>query len=213
MQDIGVFYPNMFHIFSECPMKFHRKYAEQISIPVLDKNFSVGKNIHALASYYLKGENINKFENVLTLKEKEYWDYLKNNEYFNYEPIYIEKNIIRKLDKYWIGGRLDALVKSGENIYILDYKTGKIQKDMTFDFQTMTYCLLCEDIMKEFNSLTFIYIDLKNKIDIKIEYNINLKREYEALLIKLCDRIQKFEPKNFSFPNNCNCEYSRICCI
>lgn len=211
MNDLNIVYPNMLQIFSDCSMKFYWKYSKQISYPVLDKNFVVGKNIHALASYYLKGENISKMETALTPREQEFWEYLKTNKYFNLTPIGTEKNILKRLGKYWLGGRLDAIVKSGENVYILDYKTGGVKPDMTYNWQTMIYCLLCEDLLKEYKALSFVYIDLKNKQEVKIDFNADLKQEYEKRLIKVCDEINEFNPKKFQKPASCNCEYDKIC--
>ena len=77
MKDLDIIYPGMLRLYSDCPLKFYWRYKEQLSVPILDKNFSVGKNLHALASYYLKNENIDKFEAVLTEKEREFWLFLK----------------------------------------------------------------------------------------------------------------------------------------
>ena len=79
------FSPNMLKTFELCPKKFYFKYVKKISMPTNDDIFELGKNIHALASYYLKKENLDKMELSLTEKEKPIWEYLKNIEYFSYE--------------------------------------------------------------------------------------------------------------------------------
>ena len=53
-----IFSPNMLKTFQQCPKKFYFRYVEKISMPMDDTIFEFGKNIHALASYYLKKENI-----------------------------------------------------------------------------------------------------------------------------------------------------------
>ena len=57
--------PNMLKTFEECPRKFDFKYLQDIQMPVNDDIFEFGKNIHALASYYLRGEFIDKLEKSL----------------------------------------------------------------------------------------------------------------------------------------------------
>ena len=52
--------PNMLKTYELCPRKFYLRYVKNISMPVNDDIFEFGKNIHALASYYLRGENIDK---------------------------------------------------------------------------------------------------------------------------------------------------------
>ena len=52
--------PNMLKTYELCPRKFFLRYVKNISMPVNDDIFEFGKHIHALASYYLRGENIDK---------------------------------------------------------------------------------------------------------------------------------------------------------
>ena len=110
-------------------------------MPTNDDIFEFGKNIHALASYYLRNENIDKMEKSLSDKELNVWNYLKSTEYFSYDVINTEYNLSVKIGEYFYGGRLDALVKNGDKYYILDYKTGAIPKNPKYDFQTMIYIL------------------------------------------------------------------------
>ena len=58
------FSPNMLKTYELCPKKFYLKYVKNISMPVNDDIFEFGKNIHALASYYLRGEYIDKMEKI-----------------------------------------------------------------------------------------------------------------------------------------------------
>ena len=64
------FSPNMLKTYLLCPKKFYFKYVKNISMPVNDEIFELGKNIHAIASYYLKKQNIDKMEKSLSDREK-----------------------------------------------------------------------------------------------------------------------------------------------
>ena len=143
-----IFSPNMLKTFEICPKKYCFKYIKNLSMPVNDEIFVSGKNIHALASYYLKGENVDKMEQSLTSKEAELWNYLKNTEYFKFECINTEYNLSVKVGNNYFGGRLDALVKKGDNYYILDYKTGSAPKNAETDFQTIIYLLAVREFFK-----------------------------------------------------------------
>ena len=211
VDDIGIHSPNLLKLFQDCPIKFYYRYIEQIPSVLPDKNFETGKNIHALASYYLKGSDVSDLERVLNQNEKEMWEYLKNNNYFKFETVGIEKNISVKLDEFWIGGRIDSIVKNGEDYYILDYKTGSISDDMTYDIQTMVYLLLCDEMFKSKNSLSFVYLDLKKKREVKTILTEDLRKEYELKLLDLCNRIKHFNLKKCAPKENCTCEYSKIC--
>ena len=205
---IQSFSPNMLKTFQLCPKKFYFRYVKNISMPVNDEVFELGKNIHALASYYLRKENIDKMEASLTEREKVLWLYLKSINYFSYEVVGTEYNLTVKIGENFYGGRLDALVKKDEKYYILDYKTGSAPKNAKFDFQTMIYLLAVRAFYKT-NNVVFVYLDLKNKKEVAIELTDELVKEYEAKLDEIVSRIHKEE-----FVLNkkiCPCEYDIIC--
>ena len=204
---IQQFSPNMLKTFKLCPKKFEFKYIKGINMPVNDEIFETGKNIHALASYYLRGENIDKMELSLNSYEKELWEYLKGLNYLGYECVNTEYNLAVKIGEHFFGGRLDALVKNNNRYYILDYKTGSAPKNAAYDFQTMIY-LLCVQGFYKTNNVTFVYLDLKNKSEVSIELTENLAKEYQNKLIEIANNIDKEE---FT-PSNCsNCEFDIIC--
>lgn len=202
------FSPNMLKTFELCPKKFYFRYVKNISMPVNDEIFEFGKNIHALASYYLRKENIDRMETSLTPKEKDIWEYLKGIKYFKYETVATEYNLSAKLGQYFFGGRLDALLKDGNKYYILDYKTGAIPKNAKYDFQTITYLLA---VQKFFNTdnVTFVYLDLKNRKESVIELTPALEKEYKERLGQITEKIEHEDYiKN---KNVCPCEYKIIC--
>jgi len=202
--------PNMLKTFQTCQKKYYLKYVKNITIPQKLSHFEKGKKIHALANYYLRGDDITKFEQTLNNEEKTIWNLLKNNEYFQKTYVNSEYNISCKVGNYWLTGRLDAIVKDEKNYYILDYKTGAIPKNPEYDFQTIVY-LLAFNKMGFNNNLYFVYIDLKNNKNHIIEYKN--EKEYEDKIIKICNDIEKYEPKeNFEQLKICDlCEYKKIC--
>lgn len=212
--------PNMLKTFQDCPRKFDFRYLQNIQMPVNDDIFEFGKNIHALASYYLRKENIDKMEKSLSPKELEVWSYLKASNYFSYEVVNTEYNLAVKIGKHFFGGRLDALVKNGEEYYILDYKTGVAPKNPKYDYQTMIYLLCVSDFFKT-DKIKFVYLDLKSRTEICISYTEELGKEYITRLSDISNRIDKYEvaPKKEECANSDNttrninnkCEYSAIC--
>lgn len=202
------FSPNMLKTFELCPMKFYFRYVKNISMPTNDEIFELGKNIHALASYYLRKENIHKMELSLNDREKTIWEYLKGIVYFGYETVNTEYNLSVKISDIFFGGRLDALVKNGEKYYILDYKTGSAPKNAKYDYQTMIYLLAVSEFFKT-NDVTFVYLDLKNKTEVPIELTSDLAIEYKHKLIEIAKKIKEEEFTKKS--NCCSCEYSIIC--
>ena len=205
--------PAMLKVFEECQQKYKYIYIDKISLPQNKRFFEKGKNLHAMANYYIKGFDISKLENALTSGEKEIWEYLKSVKYFKYNLLKSEYQISSKLGENWIGGRLDALVKNNENYYILDYKTGSIPENPEYDFQTIVYLLCADKLIKNYESLNFVYLDLKNKDEKIISFNEDLKQKYIEKTKKVLfdiNLVKNFNPtllKN----NKCNCDYCCIC--
>ncbi len=207
------FSPNMLKTFEACPVKYSLKFNEKITVPQNPALFEKGKKIHALANYYHRGTDITKLETALTGEEKIVWERLKNNEYFSKKCLHSEYPITARLGDIWIFGRLDAIVQDGKDYFILDYKTGAIPQNPEKDYQTMIYLLCADKIIKEKNSLSFVYIDLKNNENKVIEFNEQIKASYETLLHGKCSQIlatKEFE--GLENRNNCKfCEYAKIC--
>ena len=102
------FSPNMLKTYEQCPKKYYFRYVKNISMPVNDEVFELGKNIHAMASYYLRKEYIDKMELALNEREKAIWEYLKGVKCFSYSCVNTEYNLSVKIGDYFFGGRLDA---------------------------------------------------------------------------------------------------------
>ena len=205
------FSPNMIKTYLLCPKKYYFQYIENINMPKSALPFEKGKKIHALANYYLQKIKIDRIETALTANEREVWELLKQNPFYNMDYVKSEFALSIKISNFWLGGRLDALVHSENNYFILDYKTGSIPKNPQYDPQTMVYLLCADRYLKNFNSLSFVYIDLKNKQNHVIEFNEELKTKYEQELYKICNQIISdtiFKCNN----NSCKfCEFNKIC--
>ena len=205
---IQQFSPNMLKTFQECPKKFHLKYVKNVTMPVNDEIFETGKNIHALASYYLKKQDIGKLEQALNNDEKTMWEYLKKTVYTSFGTINTEYNLTFKLENYFFSGRLDALVKDENKFYILDYKTGSAPKEAKYDFQTIIYLLAVKKYFKT-NNIEFVYLDLKRQTNTCICFDEKLELEYEKRLIDIANRINTENyVKNLQI---CPCEYKILC--
>ena len=226
------FSPNMIKTYQTCPKKYYFQYVENISMPKSALPFEKGKKIHALANYYLQKIKIDRIETALNKQEKEIWELLRQNPFYNKDYVKSEFTLSIKLtplplgkgavagelvshadagEGYWLGGRLDALVQTGENYFILDYKTGSIPKNPEYDVQTMIYLLCADKYLKNYNSLSFVYIDLKNRQNHVIEFTPELKTKYEEELYKICTQIDSDSLFKCN-PDSCKyCEYGKIC--
>lgn len=122
------FSPNMLKTYEQCPKKFYFRYIENVNVPLSSTPFEKGKKIHALANYFLQGVNISRIETALTQEEKDVWNLLLGNQFFQKDYYNSEYQLSCKIGDYWVGGRLDAVVFDNDYFYVLDYKTGSIPK-------------------------------------------------------------------------------------
>jgi CRISPR/Cas system-associated exonuclease Cas4 (RecB family) len=210
-----IFSPNMLKTFEECSKKYEFRYIQKLSVPQSAKIFEKGKKIHALAHYYLKGDDIEKFIPTLSSEESEIWQRLFNNEYFQKIYVNSEYSLSAKVGDYWIGGRLDAFMRSDKDYFILDYKTGSVPQNPSEDFQTMIYLICADEILKkgwgnDF-TLSFVYIDLNNNRNHLINYDSTKRLDYKSKITEECKKITT--TRNFSKnQSRCNfCEYSKFC--
>lgn len=205
------FSPNILKTYETCPKKFYYQYIEKINIPLSTITFEKGKKIHALANYFLRGVNISRIETALNEEERKLWHLLIENPFYQKEYFKSEFTLSCKFEDYWIGGRIDAIVHDDNKYYILDYKTGSIPKNPEYDYQTMVYLLCLDRYLKTYESLAFVYIDLKNKKNHVIEFNEKLKQEYVKKIITSCQTITSDTLYNCNTKNCKYCEYSKLC--
>lgn len=201
----------MIKTYLTCPKKYYYQYVENVAMPKSSLPFEKGKKIHALANYYLQNIKIDRIETALTDAEFEIWELLKQNPFYNMDYLKSEFTLMLKLSDFWLGGRLDALVNNGDNYYILDYKTGAIPKDPEYDPQTMIYLLCADKYLKNYQTLSFVYIDLKNKQNYVIEFNEDLKVKYRQNLLEICNKISADSLYCCNDKSCKYCEFNKIC--
>ena len=200
----------MLNTFQECPVKYYYRFVKNIIAPNLDSKFLVGKNIHALASYYLKAQDISMYE--LNDNEVMMWNNLKGCKYFSYSTKMVESTVACNVSGNWIGGRLDALVAKDEDYYILDYKTGEIPNNAKYNYQTIVYLMSCDKLISNYKSLNFVYLNVRTGEEEIITFSDTLKQEYEDKLTNIINDIVKLSvPVPHKNQQCLRCSYAKMC--
>ena len=76
----------------------------------------------------------------------------------------------------------------------------------------MIYLLCIDKYLKgDYDSLSFIYIDLKNNKNIQIELNANLAQRFEEKLISVISQIESDAVYKRNDEKCKSCEFSKIC--
>ncbi len=211
MNNPKILSPAMLKTYEQCKKKYFLRYVRNITMPQSATPFECGKNIHAIAGYFLSGLDITRFELSLNEKEKTLWEKLKINEYFKLTPVKTEFTLNIRLGEYWFGGRIDAIVKKGDEYFILDYKTGNAPDNPKYDYQTMVYLTALSKYLKTTTGINFVYIDLKNNKNVPITGDTKLLNEYETKLIITAKQIARLNENSLEKCMNNRCEYDKIC--
>ncbi len=205
-----IYSPQMLNTFQECPVKYYYRFVKNIIAPTLDSKFLVGKNIHALASYYLKAQDISMYE--LNDNEVMMWNNLKSCKYFSYSTQMVESTVACNVSGNWIGGRLDALVAKDEDYYILDYKTGEIPNNAKYNYQTIVYLMSCDKLISNYKSLNFVYLNVRTGEEEIITFSDTLNQEYEDKLTNIINDIVKLSVPIPHKNQQClRCSYAKMC--
>ena len=200
----------MLNTFQECPVKYYYRFVKNIIAPTLDSKFLVGKNIHALASYYLKAQDISMYE--LNDNEVMMWNNLKGCKYFSYSTQMVESTVACNVSGNWIGGRLDALVAKDEDYYILDYKTGEIPNNAKYNYQTIVYLMSCDKLISNYKKLNFVYLNVRTGEEEIITFSDTLNQEYEDKLTNIINDIVKLSVPIPHKNQQClRCSYAKMC--
>lgn len=205
------FSPNMLKTYELCQKKFYFQYILKLNVPRRTSLFEKGKKVHALANYYLQGFNVSEMETILNSSEQLAWQKLKQNSFYNKNFLKSEFSLLTKIGEFWTGGRIDAVVHDEGDYYILDYKTGSVPQNPEFDFQTMIYLLCLDRYLKEYKSLSFVYIALKEDKNYVIEFNEKHRELYAEKIQKICTKITQDKLYKCNLQNCGLCEFSKIC--
>ena len=206
-----IYSANMLKTYKSCPLKYKFKYVDKFSLPQKFEIFEKGKKIHALAFYYLRGDDVSHLQTALSSDEMKMWKQLCSNDLFNKKYYRAEFDLNCRVDRFWVGGRLDAVVYDEEsNYYILDYKTGRVPENPLEDLQTLVYLqALAAHLDGKFKSLKFVYIDLKNNKNLAVDYDL----VHPEIIEHVCRQIEseKFPPCE-DYEVCVECEYRSFCC-
>ena len=209
-----------FETYKKCPKAYYYKYIQGLKIFQPKEKFSLGKNIHALASYKAKNLDITKLLDALTFEEKMHFENLLSNDFFNYPQIASEWGFDVYLDgDFWLNGRIDAVFEKDDKVIIVDWKTGEnLPLNPEESYQAMIYLYAFYHSKKDFgmnflaSSLEFWFVETKKPKSVRIiKLNDKKMKEIEQKLVQTAHKMTKdvvFECNK----NGCKfCDYLEIC--
>lgn len=171
--------------------------------------------------YYSDYEFMKKKENLFLDKEvlnkglEQILNYY-NGDLLKNKIVDVEKNLFVFRGAYTIEGKLDLIIQEGENLKIVDFKTGSdsIDKESLENYtsQIKLYCYLLSMNSEKKVSGGYIYF-VKNENKIEVPYNIGDEEEILKDFDSITERISNgmFSEKRLSEEKCLKCEFKKHC--
>ena len=219
----NIYQSNHFEVWQRCQQQYWFKYIKKLSFFDSKEKYNLGRNIHSLIFYKIKGFDISKIEQSLDEKTLYHWNYIKKHPIFENPNILAEWGFNVPLEKkYWLIGRIDAIFhdKNRNKYIIADWKTAQqLPKSPDTNFQALMY-MYCfykarYDLNLEFlpEDIEFQFISTNEKEGSEtINSSSQLLNNAEILFIKTIEEINTLTNFEKNKGQECiNCPYQSIC--
>lgn len=214
-----------FNTWQTCRKKYHYKYIKELKYPEFHQDYELGKSVHALIDYHLRGFEIGHLlQNAgeeITLR----WNAIKKHPILDKKMIKTEWgfNTPIKDTLYWLIGRIDAVFfdEEKDKYIIADWKTGKfVPAKIQTNFQHKIYLYAFYQSQKDLGldfkpeDIVFQYFKiLPDSVEItEISFSQEKLLKYEE---NFSDIIKNMENTvDFSDIEDCTvkfCEYKGLC--
>lgn len=213
-----------FNTWQTCRKKYYFKYIKELKYPEFQQNYDLGKSVHALIDYHLRGLSIEHLLKNSDNKIFDRWNAIKNNPILRKKVIKTEWGFNTRLKDtpYWLIGRIDAVFFDEENhkYIIADWKTGIIPKNIDTNFQHQIYLYALyqsrKDLGLDFKPETIVFQYYKivpDSVEItEISFSEEKLIEYEKNFVNIIKNIENTD--EFSMQENCSvkiCPYKGLC--
>ena len=217
-----IYTAGMLKTFSQCPEKYNLIYNEHLEAPSDDNSAVIGKKIHSLIYFFLKGENVNKMilslDNPQNENLKTLWKNFLSFGIRNVSECELTFNVILN-ENILMTGRADALREKKDTIEILDWKTGSsdnINPEREYQTIVYLYCvyklLFLQHRIYNPENLSMTYYFLKNKTYKTVKFSKEKYKIYEIYLNELTEKIMLYQYNTSNFSDKCvNCSFKIIC--
>lgn len=215
-----VFTSDHFETYKKCPKAYLYKYEKNIRFAIKKDTYMLGRDIHSLVYYKLKGHSLDKVEHALDEDTRKHWQNIAFHPLLKKKLICAEWGFdILLKDDIWLNGRIDAVFEDDGNYIIADWKTGEnLPYAPENKFQAMIYMyaffMSQKDLGLNFEAsqLKFIFIGSAEKnLEKEIICNYEMIKDIEKNLLSMSREMLA----NTDFEANkksCKfCDFQKIC--
>lgn len=214
------FISDHFETYKKCPKAYYYKYIKGIKFALQKDTYKLGRGIHSLVDYHLRGLPLAKIEANLDELTKEHWQNVLKSPLLSKKVVCTEWGFDILLgENIWLNGRIDAIFEDNGQYIIADWKTGQnLPYNPEEKYQAMIYMYAFYNAQKDLGiafepkQLKFIFVSTKKEhLTKEIACSEEMILEIEQNLLGMVDEIESevdFEPnkKSCAF-----CDFTQIC--
>ncbi len=221
---------NQLKTWSRCKKKYFLDYVNKLHWPTDSKNFQLGQDVHKLLDYHSRQLDCTGIVASARQDVKSAWKLLMDDPIVHLPVLGNEWGFeVPMRDNHWLIGRVDRISKDGDNILVIDWKTGTaVPKNPEDDWQTRVYLYSVYEAQKDLKlkdfglqaklspeAFRFVYVEVKDQIrSIPVLYTAERHEETRLLLDKTIGQIMN--EIEYPLPETCPdkyCPYLNICGI
>lgn len=222
-----IFTADQFNTWKRCPAQYYLKYIRALKYPDVLSDYEVGKSLHALLNYHLRGYDVDFFLKNASIDILSRWNLIKNHNILNNAIYKSEWPFLTRVGNspYWVKGRIDAVFFDPENnkYIIADWKTGEnIPKKPLDSFQHIIYLYSFYKLAKSLNvqitqdDVSFCYVKITDEVLLsEFKYSSADEIMFEKMLNSSIKGMISFTKDDFEEGKyNCSlrkCLYKNIC--
>jgi CRISPR/Cas system-associated exonuclease Cas4 (RecB family) len=213
---------NQLKTWSKCNKKYELDSVRRLQWPSNPKNFRLGKGVHQLLDYESRSLPLKPILDCSDTDIVLVWEHLHDSRWAQLPILASEWGFSLEVGGSWIYGRIDRIVKDGDIIKILDWKTGTgIPIAPKEDWQRVYLYAVFEaqpdlGLSIQPEQLNFTYVQVKGQAiqEVEIPYTQAMHQETAQRLISTIRTIENTEV--YTLPPACPdryCPYRKICGI
>ena len=208
---------------TKCQKRYELHYARKLSWPSNPRNFRLGMAVHQLLDFHSRNLPLDPLLTHTDSDIREAWQSLVASRWPSLPVVASEWGFSLEIEGDWIYGRVDRIAQDGDQIHILDWKTGTgIPLSPETDWQTLVYLYAVYEARHDMGlaftpeQLSFVYVQVKRNAirEARIPYSQALHENTAVRLTQALRRIKATQ--EFMLPDKCPdryCAYGNICGI
>jgi CRISPR/Cas system-associated exonuclease Cas4 (RecB family) len=224
--------PDFFKSWSRCYKQFYYKYVRKLNWPSDGRHFKLGRDVHKLLDYQARGLDCSLLLKDADENVRISWEKLMTHSVTRLPVLANEWGFHVPVGNRWLVGRMDRVAKDGDQVIVIDWKTGTgVPRNPETDWQTLVYLYALVEISRSnaphdlgierlsAEQVSFAYVEVKadNRTPVRIvtvPYSEARHEESRRIFTEILATTDR--ESAYALPQTCPdryCQYSPICGI